>query len=455
VILSMSPSSANQGASFTGTINGQYTNWSGSPSVYLTFSGNPSEIIQGTNVNIVNGNQLTADFSIPSNASPGFYNVHVNALQLMNGFTVIEVVPAISFMSPNFAHQGDSFNATVFGQNTTWTGTPSVSLTYSLNPSEVISGTNVVVVNSTTLTVDFDIPSGASTGNYTVHVDALQQPNGFTVLAALVPALSGIVPDNGEQGYLVSTTISAENTSFTGTSPAVSLSNHDNPSETIPGTNVVVVNNTTLTADFDIPYEATPGLYDLHVDALALENSFTVIDVVPFLLSIEPDSAVQGDQVSTLITAEDSRFTLSTPSVSLSFMANPSYVITAANVTVLNDTQVQAEFNIPADALVGLYDVNVDDMMLMEGFTVNLFSGIGEPSALNARIYPNPASKMFYVENAKGAWMTIMSLEGATVSSQRIGSEKQAVDISELTSGIYMVQFDLSGKKNTERLIVK
>lgn len=454
-ILSISPGSANQGTSFTGAVTGQYTSWSGTPSVYLSFSGNPDEIITGTSVVVVNSTHINADFAIPSNASPGNYTVHVDALQLTNGFTVIEVIPAITFMEPNFAHQGDSINGKVYGQNTSWTGTPSVSMSFSSNPSEIIDGTNVVVVSNTELTADFAIPIDASTGNYTIHVDALEQDNGFTVLAVLVPALFSISPDNGEQGYLVPATITAENTLFIGTTPSVSLSLHANPSETFPGTNVLVVNNTTLTADFDIPYTATPGLWDLHVDTLVLQNSFTVIDVIAGLVSIIPDSANQGEQVTSTITAIDSRFTLFTPAVSLSFSNNPAEIITAASVNVKSDTEAEAVFNIPAFASVGSWDVHVDEMVLIEGFTVNLIAGINDPVKTQVRIYPNPADGLFFIENADNADMTIFNSQGKNIVAQKITSEKQAIYISRLSPGIYIVRINSGESVSISRIIKK
>jgi plastocyanin len=453
-ILSMVPSSADQGASFTGNIAGQYTGWSGTPSVSLSFSGNPNEIITGTNVVVLNSTHLTADFTIPSDASPGQYNVHVDALMMTNGFTVIEVVPAITFMTPNTAHQGDSFNGTVFGQNTSWSGTPSVSLSYSNNPSEIINGTNVTVINNTQLTADFSVPSGASTGNYTIHVDALEQANGFTVLAALTPALTGINPDNGIQGELVSTTITAENTLFQGQNPGVSLTISGSPSEVIIGTNVVVVNNTTLTADFDIPSAATPGLWDLNVDELTLQNSFTINEATPYLLSIVPDSATQGDMIMTAITAVNSHFTLSEPIVYLSFSSNPSETIDASDVNVMSDTDLEVMFAVPSDASVGKWDVHVGSMILTEGFTVNLLAGLSDPSSLSVKTYPNPASNTLFIENAAGSEVSLFSPEGNLIYSQKITSWKQVLDVSRFARGIYIVKVKENGYISSEKLLL-
>jgi len=454
LLISISPNQATQGDSFMATITGSNTNFTGSPAVSLTYSANPGEVITATSVTVISSTILHAQFTIPSNASTGLWTLHVNTLTLVNSFTVIEVVPSIVFMSPNFAHQGDTFNGTVFGQNTTWSGTPSVFLTYSNNPGEIITGTNVVAVSNTEVTATFSIPANASTGNYTIHVDALEQANAFTVLTALVPALSSISPDSGEQGSVVSTTIMAENTAFVGSNPSVSLSLHSNPAEIITGINVVVIDNSTLATDFDIPYEATPGLWDLHVNALTLENSFTVIDVVPFLTGINPDSAHQGEQVTTVITAVNSRFTLSAPVVLLSFSANPAEVITPSNINVISDTQVEAVFDIPVDALVGNWDVNVDDMVLAQGFTVTLLAGIGNPSSFKVTTYPNPAKDLFYVENANGAVLTVFSSNGGTVLSQNITAEKQAVDISHLTRGVYFVRIVMNDNKKVEKLVL-
>lgn len=453
-LTSINPDEADQGESFQATIIGSNTNFTGSPSVSLRYSQNPAEIINASSVTVVSGTQLLAQFSIPMSASLGLWDLHVNALQLEDAFTVLEALPAISFMSPNVAHQGDAFTGTVYGLNTAWTGTPSVSLSYSNNPGEVITGTNVTVLNSAELTADFNIPANASTGNYTLHVDDLSQSNAFTVLQALVPALSNITPNSGKQGNQVSTTISAENTTWVGTDPAVSLSLNGNPAEEFEATSVVVVNNTTLTAVFDIPFEATPGLWDLHVDALTLLNSFTVIDVVPTLVSIDPNVATQGDQVTTLITAFESRFTLSAPEVSLNNPANPGEIIPATSVNVLSDVQLEAVFDIPENSSAGVWDLHVDEMELISAFTINILIGIDDYMADLVHIYPNPASQRFYVDHASGADLTLYNTQGFSVISSRIQSGRQAIEVGQLPKGVYVVRIVKDGDTRVEKILV-
>lgn len=454
VLVSIVPNQAEQGQTLLTTITGSNTQFSGTPAVSLSFSGNPLEVVPGSNVVVVSPTVLQAQFSIPGTASTGLWDVHVSNLMLENAFTVIEAAPSILFMEPNFAHQEDSFSGDIFGENTGWTGTPSVYLSHVSNPNETITGTNVIVVSPTEITADFSIASNAMLGNYNVHVDALTQSNGFTVLQALTPALTSISPDNSEQGTVVSTTITAENTTFNGTNPAVSLSFHANPSEILTASSVTVINNTTLQAGFDIPYEATPGLYDLHVDELILTNSFTVIDVVPYLVSIVPDSGLQGETVITTISAADSRFTLSDPVISIKNSDDPLEMIASSNITVIDDFTAEATFTIPASATPGLWDLSVDDMTLENSFTVVLVAGTGDLSADKLNIYPNPAYQRFTIENAIGAELTIYRSNGERIEMVNITNDKQEINISRLSRGLYLLKIKLNGVERIEKLLV-
>jgi len=60
ILVSISPNQAVQGDSFLATITGSNTNFNGSPAVSLSFSGNPSEIINGSNVVVTSNTELTA-----------------------------------------------------------------------------------------------------------------------------------------------------------------------------------------------------------------------------------------------------------------------------------------------------------------------------------------------------------------------------------------------------------
>lgn len=88
LIVSISPNQAEQGDSFLATITGSNTNFTGMPNVSLSYSSNPFEVIAGTGVVVVSPTVVQAQFSIPSEATSGLYDLHVNDLVLEQAFTV-------------------------------------------------------------------------------------------------------------------------------------------------------------------------------------------------------------------------------------------------------------------------------------------------------------------------------------------------------------------------------
>jgi hypothetical protein len=92
----------------------------------------------------------------------------------------------------------------------------------------------------------------------------------------LAPSLISIVPNFAAQGELVVVTIAGENTFWEGTSPDVYFEFTGGSSSTIEAQSVSVLNNTTLTAVFDIPWAGEVGLYDVFVNSTIMENGFTV-----------------------------------------------------------------------------------------------------------------------------------------------------------------------------------
>ena len=449
------PDNADQGESISVSISGSETSWTGSPSVTLSFSGNPGEVITGTNVTATNATTITADFTIPADASPGLWDVNVDALTLEDGFTVNEVVPAITFMSPNTAFPGDMFTGSINGENTEWTGTnPTVYLAFNANPSETIDGTNVVVISDTQIQADFDIPSGASIGNYDIHVDDLVRDNGFTVLQPAA-SLTGVNPSTGGQGSMVMITIAGEHTSFTGGVTDVYLSFHDNPTEMIDATSFNVVNDTSISAEFDIPADASTGLWDMNVDDLVLENAFTVTEVIVLLTSIDPSSATQGDMIMTTISGSNTSFTAATPVVSLTNSLNPSEVIDASSVNVLSDTELEADFSIPLNATEGMWDVNVDDLSLVEGFEVILLVGIEETQFSKLEVYPNPSDGILNISISEDAQVYVLNASGNRVDNFEARNGNNILDLTGLPSGIYFIQIRTNLKTEYRKIIIR
>lgn len=294
----------------------------------------------------------------------------------------------------------------------------------------------------------------AANGNGNTGGDVIYKSSIFISEVAPPPILVSIVPDEAEQGDVFQATITGSNTQFAG-SPSVSLGFSGDPSEIINATSVNVLNPTTIQAQFSVPMSASPGLWDVLVDTLALEDGFTVLAALqPALSGIDPDNAEQGSIVTTTITAENTSFEEAEPVVSLSLHANPGEIITATDVTVINNTTLEASFDIPYEATPGLWDLHVDNLSLINAFDVILVSGVTSVIADQMNIYPNPANQRFFIDNAQGSELTILNTSGEVLIKISIENINQEVDISHLARGLYLVQIRKNNMQRVEKLLV-
>jgi hypothetical protein len=173
----------------------------------------------------------------------------------------------------------------------------------------------------------------------------------------------------------------------------------------------------------------------------------------PALVSIVPSEANQGESLQVTITGSNTNFTGS-PAVSLVNSLLPLESINASVVTVISSTVLQAQFNIPALASPGLWDLMVDNLVLAESFTVNLISGTADPLAIRTKVYPNPATEKIFIEYARGSEIRIFNLSGQILKSDLASSDKQIIDISNLQGGVYFVRISNDNTVVTEKLLV-
>jgi hypothetical protein len=94
-------------------------------------------------------------------------------------------------------------------------GAPSVSLSYSGDPLEMIPASSVAVISDETVEAVFNIPANASTGSWDLHVDEMMLAGAFEVL--LVSGIGGsdldmarIYPNPARQRFIVENVIGAD-----------------------------------------------------------------------------------------------------------------------------------------------------------------------------------------------------------------------------------------------------
>lgn len=90
------------------------------------------------------------------------------------------------------------------------------------------------------------------------------------------PQITSVDPNHGEQGWSGEITIVGSETTWLSGVFSVNFILHDDMMVSFSGTDINVISNTELTVNVDIPAEQTIGLYDVKVNALKLENAFTV-----------------------------------------------------------------------------------------------------------------------------------------------------------------------------------
>jgi hypothetical protein len=193
-LLSVSPSSAQAGTTVNVVITGEFT----------TFQQGFSNVTLGdgiiTNVVTVSSvTQLTANVTIPSNASVGNTYVSVTTsgqtLTLNNAFAVTAGTPVITEINPNIGTPGNSVTVTIYGQYTNWVnGTTTASFGPGISVGGAADGVSgPVTVNSpTNLTAQLIISSSAALGPVDVITttggEVENVPGGFTIQPATPPS---------------------------------------------------------------------------------------------------------------------------------------------------------------------------------------------------------------------------------------------------------------------------
>jgi hypothetical protein len=69
-------------------------------------------------------------------------------------------------------------------------------------------------------------------------------------------------------------------------------------------------------------------------------------------------------------------------------------------------------------------------------------------------LYPNPAYGQVVIKNMDRAFMSVFDHMGRMLSSRRLASDSERLDLSELPAGMYVIRFDRDGTSRSEVLLV-
>jgi hypothetical protein len=79
---------------------------------------------------------------------------------------------------------------------------------------------------------------------------------------------------------------------------------------------------------------------------------------------------------------------------------------------------------------------------------------IAENADAGVSVYPNPANNVVTVENAENAQITIVNMVGQVVASQVANSNRESINISDLSNGTYVIRIENGNEVSTQKLNV-
>ncbi len=376
-VSSVSPNSGSTAGGTAVTITG--TNFAAGATV--TFGSTAA-----TNVVVVSSTTITATTPVGT-AGAVTVTVKVSGISgsLASGFTYV-VTPTVSSVSPNNGPAAGGTSVTITGTNFAAGATVTFGST---------AATNVVVVNSTTITATVPAGSaGAVTVTVTVNGLSGSLTNGFTYVVP--PTVSSGSPSTGSTAGGTAVTITGTNfvsgatVTFGGTA----------------ATNVVVVNSTTITATTPA---GSAGAVTVTVTVSGLSGSlasgFTYV-VAPTVRSVSPNNGPPAGGTAVTITGTN-------------FLSGATVMFggtAATNVVVVNSTTITA--NRPAGsagAVTVTVTVNGLSGSLTNGFTYIVAPTVSSVSPNNGPAAGGTAVTITGTNFGAGATVTFGSTAATNV----------------------------------------
>ncbi len=368
------PTTAKKGETITITVYGINTHFNKAGLTNYVTLQNGSNSIGPVTTTPIDEITLKAEFAFTGNNPPGLYSVNVNNLTdgtitKSNAFSLQSgsITPAILTVVPDHAVQGQTLDIGVTAENIDFTqGTNVVSfkqgntdlpmyLTYKNNP--------------TSMTIHQTFTTDNPTGYYDLWITntaanvTLKKVNAIYVNPNLtIPTLGSITPTSAHQGETVIVTVLGSNTSFnkSGVTNYVYLQNGN---KQIVAEAITPIDSIRLEARFVLTYAHPPGFYSINVrnnvdGTITKPNAFELITGpdTPKILTVAPDSAIQGQALDIDVTAQNVDFTQGTNMV---YLKQGSEEIAFYFPVINSATSLTIHHTFNLDHSTGFYNLSV------------------------------------------------------------------------------------------------
>jgi hypothetical protein len=427
LIAGLTPNSGVQGTSFPVTFSGSEL-----VTAFAVTSDNPG--IVGAIVS-TSDTSVTASITIDALAATGATTLGLTTLggSTSQAFTVLHKAPVITNIVPDNGEQGATVAAQIQGSGLT--DITSISI-----DGSGVTVTDLGTGNDAQRDVQFVIDPAATPGlrNVTVTTPGGSDSSDFTVLVPVLPVLTSVAPDNGEQGTTFSVT-------FTGTDLAdVNAIVSADPE--ISGS-IVSTSGTSVVANVTVSALATPGATTISVVTPAGTSNalpFTVIEALDEI-TLSPASL-------NLQTLETANLNVSIPSPAgaggqtIALASSDTAVATVPATVTIPQGSSNASITVTTQASAGTATVTasaagfVSDSSLINvtarGMTFDLLSpfiGVGRTSSASI-VLDQPAPSGGVTVNLATGNSSIATVSPTSVFIQQ-GTTSASFDINGLVVG--------------------
>jgi hypothetical protein len=316
-LVSVTPSSGQQGQSLTVTVTGNsFTNFATCPGGVLTadFTG----VISSPTVNVPNPvtdpQQVTIPISINENAPTGGITANLtcggagSATIFPFSFTILPSSASITSVTPSSVPQGGQVTLTVTGQNTDWSQADTMSAFY---PTPIANPmvNETTILSATSAQLNISVPTNTPVGTYCFYmatggqiVSACIQVYANTPTLTMSPA-NGLVPTSGNNPISVTFTGQFTHFSQAGTVPVIA-------GEGVTLTSFTVNNPDSVTGTVNIAAGAATGsrLVTFTTGNEIVTTYFNVTTIPVGIVSVSPWHGPQSTTMNVEIVGLNTHF---------------------------------------------------------------------------------------------------------------------------------------------------
>lgn len=461
-ITSVTPSSGSAGQTLDLTITGNATHFDQGSGTLLDFAFN-----QGSGTTVVNSitasspTTLVANITIPTNTYTGDYDVSTynstdGMVRLPNGFHVQGITPpTITSVTPNSGNAGETLSLTITGSDTHFDQGSGTMLNFGF-----IQGSGTTIINSisatspTSLVANITIPNNIATGGYYIELEntidgSIFLDNGFyvtgnsNIIGHVIPtseSLNGlcdgkakVVVRGGVPPYSYKYSNGEENSNVTDLCPGVySLS-------------VIDATSDTLNLNFIISSETNTFITSTYNDSTVIDSSYT---------SILSNCMIDFNLISSISITN------------MQFLPNNKVDVTWTVIYDGNSLDLKSSYNVSGTS--GVYLLSLQIHCPHKSINQNLTAydkiyynaalvGIQEIETANFEIYPNPFDNYILISlgnnDTNSSEVLITDITGKVVVNRTYNEKSIKIDMTELSSGSYIVKVKNNNVVSTKQVI--